>query len=183
MAPVYLLLLAQTESQREFIESAYVEYHRLMYYQAYLVTHSPEDAEDAVSDALVSLMKKAELLMSFEPIKLRAYCTLSAKHAAISLMRKRQARQKRSADFPEEDIGGDDEIDAELLEREGVGHIAALIDRLPRKAREVMLMKYFREMTDREIADELCLNETSVRSAICRARKALREMLSEDSAI
>ncbi|MDD2647757.1 MAG: sigma-70 family RNA polymerase sigma factor [Eubacteriales bacterium] len=183
MAPIYLLLLAQNESEREFIESAYVEYHRLMYYQAYLVTHSPEDAEDAVGNALVSLMKKCETLMHFEPIKLRAYFTLAAKHSAISLMRKRQVRQKRSTDFPAEDIGDSGEIDSELLEREGIERIAELIDRLPRKSREVMLMKYFREMTDREIAESLSLSEVSVRSALCRARKTLRDMLSRESAV
>ena len=48
---------------------------------------------------------------------------------------------------------------------------------LPPRERDIMLMKYFRELTEDEIAQEMGLRPVSVRVHLSRARKHLAHML------
>ncbi len=45
--------------------------------------------------------------------------------------------------------------------------------------KDIMLMKYFRELSDAEIAEEMGVKEVSVRVHLSRARKHLAQVLQE----
>ena len=86
-----VFLLAADEDDRAFMESAYTQYHRLMYAQAYRILNHSQAAEDAVSESLLALMKKIDLLRSLPCNKLRSYLVITVKHTAIT----QEARRRR----------------------------------------------------------------------------------------
>ena len=181
MLPLVLLTM-EPGDDRAFLEQAYLDYHRLMYAQALRVLRDAAAAEDAVSDALLSLTKKIPLLRTFDRNKLRAYCVITVKHAAISALRRRQREHPATEEDRLADTADEGRVEDRLLERAGVERIKAAIRRLPEQEMRIMVMRYFREMTDGEIAQETGLQPVSVRVHLSRARKRLREILAGEEA-
>jgi RNA polymerase sigma-70 factor (ECF subfamily) len=56
------ILLIQDDSDRAFMERLYLNYSKLMYAVAMKRLSNPQDAEDAVHEAILRLMKKISLL-------------------------------------------------------------------------------------------------------------------------
>ena len=176
-----VLLLIENEDDRAFMENVYLQYHRLMYAQALRILRQSQAAEDAVSDSLLKLMKKISLLRTFECNKLRAYVVITVRHTAISHLN-RLRRERLPGDVTLEEIAGGDRVDNRLLEEAGIEGVKEAIRALPPREKDLMLMKYFREMTEQEIADETGLKPVSVRVHLSRARKRLARLLKERGA-
>lgn len=177
MLPLVFFLI-ENEDDRAFLENIYTQYHRLMYAQALRILNQSEAAEDAVSDSLLALMKKISLLRTFECNKLRSYVVITVRHTAISHLNKRK-RETLPGDVAFEDLTGADRTDDRLLAQAGVDSIKNAIRSLPPREKDIMLMKYFREMTEEEIALEMGLKAVSVRVHLSRARKHLAQALLE----
>lgn len=175
LIPLIFLLIDDADDRR-FLESVYLDYHRLMYAQALQITRNAQAAEDAVSDSLVALSKKISVLRGLECNKMRSYVVITVRHAAISLLN-RAKRERVDGNVAIEDLAGQGHVDDRLLEQAGVERIRDAIRALPPREKELMLMRYFREMTDEEIAAETGLKPVSVRVHLSRARKNLARLL------
>ena len=180
MLPLVLLLI-ENEDDRQFLENVYLQYHRLMYAQALQILKQRPAAEDAVSDSLLALAKKISLLRTFECNKLRSYVVITVRHTSISRLNKGK-REQLPGDAAFDEIAGTDRVDDRLLSQAGIEGIKAAIRALPPREKDLMLMKYFREMTEQEIAGETGLKPVSVRVHLSRARKHLAQLLAERGA-
>lgn len=174
----FAFLLIENEDDRTFLENVYTRYHRLMYAQALQILKRSEAAEDAVSDSMLALTKKVDLLRTFECNKLRSYVVITVKHTAINQLN-RGKREKIDGGVTIEELAGGERTDSRLLSQAGVEDVKNAIRALPPREKDVMLMKYFREMTDEEIARETGLRAVSVRVHVSRARKHLAQLLAE----
>ena len=74
-------------------------------------------------------------------------------------------------------IAADNRADDAVLEAAGVARIKNAILALPPREKDMMLMRYFRDMSDEEIAAATGLKAVSVRVHLSRGRKRLAEML------
>lgn len=174
----FVFLLLDKEEDRLFLEGVYLDYHRLMYAQALRVTRNAEEAQDVVSDSLLALMKKMDLLRTLPCNKLRAYVVTTVRHTAINLFNRRK-RERVSGDVSVDDLAGKGAVEDALLSRAGVDAIRAAVSALPPREKEIMLMKYFRELSDDEIAAETGLRPVSVRVHLSRARTHLARLLAQ----
>ena len=145
-----IFLLIQDDSDRQFMEGLYTQYHRLMYAQALRVLRSREAAEDAVSESLIQLIKKIGLLRSLECNKLKAYVVITVKHTAITLLHRRN-REQPADEMVFQHVAADERADEAVLEAAGVERIKNAILALPPREKDMMLMRYFRDMSDEEI--------------------------------
>lgn len=170
--------MLDNEEDRHFLEGLYMEYRVLMYAQALKITRNSQEAEDAVSEAMLALMKKIALLRTLPCNKLKAYVVITVKHMALNRYRKMK-KESTMGDSAAEEMPGSAGTEEALLSRAGIEAIKAAICSLPEREKEIMLMKYFRELTDAEIAEETGLREVSVRVHLSRARKHLSGMLAE----
>jgi len=180
MLPLVLLTMEPGED-RAFLEEVYLQYHRLMYAQAFRVLNHSQAAEDAVSDGLLALAKKISLLRTLDCNKLRAYCVITVKHAAIGILRQNR-REHPGTEADVSEMPDTAETDGRLMEKAGVEHIKEMIRRLPEQEMRIMVMRYFREMTDEEIGEEMGIKAVSVRVHLSRARKRLMALLQEEEA-
>ena len=173
-----VFLLIENEDDRLFLENVYLQYHRLMYVQALQILKQSQAAEDAVSDSLLALIKKISLLRTFDCNKLRSYVVITVRHTALTHLN-RGKRELLPGDATLEEMAGTAKVDARLLSHAGVEGIKDAIRALSPREKDLMLMKYFREMTEQEIADEMRLKPVSVRTCLSRARKHLTQLLKE----
>lgn len=175
----FVLLWLESEEDRAFLERVYLQYHRLMYAQALQITHGAQAAEDAVSDSLMALMKKIDLLRALPCNKLRSYIVITVKHTALTSL-SRGKRERPDGGAALEELSGGRPVDERLLAQAGIQRIQNAIRALPARERDILMMKFFRELTEEEIAEETGLKAVSVRVHLSRARKHLAAALARE---
>lgn len=136
-------------------------------------------AEDLVQDAFVSLYRRwawvrdkraaADYLMA-AVVKGSKY-TLRQRYAARNTARR--VRSERTADAPSAEA-------AALLEVER-GEVLAVLGRLPLRQRQVVLLRYYAERSEQEIASILSISRGSVKRHASRALAALAHSLEASS--
>lgn len=169
------------EARRSFMERVYLSHRSLMYAAAYRVLRHHADAEDAVQAAFAALCKKTPLLQGMDGRTLRAYVAISAKNAALNLLRARRRRPEvpwGGEALADSLPGGDADDAAFAFIRQD--SLTAAVQRLPERDRALMEMKYIMGLTDGEIAHKLGVRRDSVRSLLSRLRKRLHDLLEED---
>lgn len=163
----------------EVIESLVKEHARLAYRIAYAVLRSHQDSEDAVQETFVRVLRYGGRLASVENPK--TWLARIAWRVAID-KRKRQRRRNeitierddmRMPEIASEEISAD-----RAMESAGASAmLEGLIAGLPAKLREPLILSTIEEMTPREVAAVLGINDAAVRSRVFRARQILREKL------
>jgi RNA polymerase sigma-70 factor (ECF subfamily) len=145
------------------------EYSTTLYRVAYSVTRNPADAEDVVQevrDYRVWLVRIAWNLV---------------------LDRKRRAKTRPETDDFEDlaRVLPADQQSAEnmVITAQRHSHILRLIDTLPEREREVLLLSAVKELSTVEIALVLKTTESTIRSRLYRARHALAELLEQEGSL
>ena len=168
---VYYLQMLDTPEEKIRFEQIYLKYRGLMYHVADGILHNRQDAEDAVHNAFLKIIKKFSKFQDAPAKDLARQIVAIARNEALSLLRK----QKDTA--PLEDWEGF----AETAEK--VSDYHALVDSfacLPQTYRAVMEMKLLLGYSDGEIAATLDLSKKAVSVRISRGRQLLREIVERE---
>jgi RNA polymerase sigma-70 factor (ECF subfamily) len=158
----------------EEFKRRYYPFHPKLYRIAYALLNHAEDAEDILQDAYCKLwIKRADLAAILQP---EAFCVTLVKNLCLDHLRSpgRRTDRDRNAlpDAPDETTPI-----SELESREQVGHIEAMIDRLPEKQRIVIRMRGCGDCSLEEIEQATGESAANVRTLLSRARKSLKMML------
>lgn len=142
---------------------------------AVLLVDDTSSAEDVVQDAFIALHRNAGNLR--DPDAALGYLRTSVVNLARSVLRRRQvARKHLKVAEPEATAPADHEV---LLRDE---HRTALraVKALPRHQREVLVLRYWSGLSEREIAQALGISQGSVKSAASRGMATLHTVLGQD---
>lgn len=141
---------------------------------AQAVTGRREDAEDAVQASLLKAMHAWPRVADQEPWRQQAYVRQIVVNTCRSGWRRWGSRVV-IGDPPElVQLPSTDAVDDRELVRQ------ALL-RLPTRQREVLLLRYFEDLSEAEIANRLGCAPGTVKSSAARALKALREIMPDSS--
>jgi RNA polymerase sigma-70 factor (ECF subfamily) len=155
------------------------EYSATLYRVAYSVTRNAADAEDVVQETFLRVLRHLNKLG-----EVRDYRVWLVRIAwNLVLDRKRRTKSRPQADDFEEvaRILPANDLSAERLAitTQRYEHILHLIDTLPTREREVLLLSAVKELSTVEIALVLKTTESTIRSRLYRARHALAAMLEQ----
>jgi RNA polymerase sigma-70 factor (sigma-E family) len=133
---------------------------------AYLLTHNRADAEDLVQAAL------AKTYLAWDRIEDRGavdgYVRRAMVNTQISWWRRRRVEEYPTDDIPEQAVA-DHAGDSELQDT-----LRRAIERLPRRMRAAVVLRYYEDMTEAEIASVLGVSQGTVKSTVSRAVAKLR---------
>ena len=152
--------------------------HRLdMVRLAVLLVDDRHTAEDVVQDAFAALHRRWPTLRSEQAAT--AYLRTSVINGARSALRKRRTVRSylRSVDEPQPAESADTPA---LLADEHRTVLAALAT-LPQRQREVIVLRYWGELSEAEIANTLGISIGTVKSSASRGRDALAAILGKQS--
>jgi RNA polymerase sigma-70 factor (sigma-E family) len=138
-------------------------------------------AEDVVHDAFCGLCRRWGHLA--DPRKAPAYLRSSVLNGCRSALR-RQARGGRAWTAGDESLDGaapGADADGPLLASEDRRAVLAALRRLPDRQREVLVLRYYLELSDAEIARTLGIGASTVRSTAHRGLAALERTLTGES--
>jgi RNA polymerase sigma-70 factor (ECF subfamily) len=151
---------------REFLHTGYP---RLVAGVA-LACGSRPAAEDAVQEALLRAWERSE--KGDEIRSLNAWVTTVSLNLARSGLRRVMAERRARTR-----LGGRNVVPAAMSgDRVDVERALAA---LPRRQREVVVLRYYLQMATREVAEALGVHEGTVKSTLSRARSALAGALGE----
>lgn len=154
------------------IDALYGTHWRYFVRLAVLLVDDVASAEDVVQDAFIALHRRAGALR--DPDAAVAYLRASVVNLSRSVLRRRQVVRKHlKVAEPDNAPPADDEV---LVRDE---HRAALVAvrALPRHQREVLVLRYWSGMSEREIAQALGISQGSVKSAASRGMATLHRVL------
>lgn len=154
------------------IPALYQAHWRYLVRLAVLLVDDVASAEDVVQDAFLALHRKVDGLR--DPDAALGYLRTSVVNLARSVIRRRQvARKHLKVAEPEATAGADHDV---LLRDEHRAALAA-VRALPRRQSEVLVLRYWAGLSEREIAQTLGISAGSVKSAASRGMATLQERL------
>lgn len=169
MLTLYLQMLETPEEKVRF-EEIYRKYRGAMFHVAEGILHNDQDAEDAVQNAFLRMIRKFSRFQRTPVKDLAPLVTVIARNEAISLRRKRK------------DAAPLEEWDSFAETAESVSDYHALVEiftRLPQTYRAALEMKLL-GYSDGEIASKLGLSKTAASTRISRGRQLLQSIVERE---
>ena len=153
------------------------QYATTLYRVAFSVLRNAADAEDAVQEAFLRVLRHRDTL---EEVRDQRVWLIRIVWNIV-LDRKRRAKTRPETDdiselarvLPATGLSADERAAAAQHHTQ----ILELVDRLPAKERQVLVLSAFEELNSVEIAEVLGITESSVRSRLFRARNLMADLL------
>jgi RNA polymerase sigma-70 factor (ECF subfamily) len=168
---------ARQHAEEQTLAALVSQYSGTLYRVAYSVLRNSADAEDAVQEAFMRVLRHRDTLS--EVRDQRVWLVRIVWN--IVLDRKRRAKTRPETDDVAElarvlPAGG---LNAEqrASAAQHHAHVLGCVEQLPAKEREVLMLSAFEELTSVEIASVLGITESSVRSRLFRARNLMAGLL------
>ena len=167
---VYLQVLSD-EQERANFEALYLRYRSLMLSVARRFLSQPQDAEDAVHQAFLSILKNFHKISSVDCPETRAFVVIIVERKALDILRSRQKT------VPLEEMAQG--VDIPLP---GDSSLADGLAKLPARYRQVLLLRFAYGYTTRELAKEFGMTQGAVQKLVWRAKEALEKIYEEGGA-
>jgi RNA polymerase sigma-70 factor (sigma-E family) len=155
---------AEAEAFAGFVRARYGSLLRF----AFLLTADRGHAEDLVQDGLARTYGAWGRLR--EPAAADAYTRTTLVRLAVRARRRRWRGETPTSALPDRAGGDGDDRDLDLAES-----VRAALATLPPDQRAVLVLRYYDDRTEREIADLLDCSPGTVKSRAARGLAALRE--------
>ena len=173
------LLRLIARAQPDALSELYDRYVRLVFSVAYHATSDSNLAEEITQDNFLRVWQRAESYHA-QTGKVAAWLASIARHRAIDLFRRRQARSEGHAsaleDMPDfelvdETLG----LEAGLEIEQSRQHVRQALSQLPAEQRQVLALAYFRGLTQEQIAQALQLPLGTVKTRIRLGMQKMRQ--------
>jgi RNA polymerase sigma-70 factor (ECF subfamily) len=156
------------------------QYAGTLYRVAFSVLRNPSDAEDAVQEAFLRVLRHRDALGEVRDQRVWLIRIVWN----IVLDRKRRAKTRPETDdvselarvLPSSGLSAEEIASA----AQHHAHVLACVEQLPIKEREVLMLSAFEELNSVEIASVLEITESSVRSRLFRARNLMAGLLKHE---
>lgn len=144
---------------------------------ATLMLGSTAEAEDAVQDAFASFLRTAATLRDTQAAT--GYLRTSVVNNVRAVVRRKEIARRNAPHVAVKADSHTPAADAGLMLSEDQREVVRALRQLPQRAQEVLVLRYWSELSEREIAETLGISTGSVKSTASRALDRLEEILEE----
>lgn len=136
---------------------------------------STEEAEDATQEVLVKLWHKNDNLNEYKSIE--AVAMTMTKNYCLDQLKSKRAGNMRIVhnNFTDKEAG----LQKQVEDKDTWQWVERIMNDLPEQQKLIVQMRDIEEMEFEEISAILGMNESAVRTALSRARKAIRETMTK----
>lgn len=156
----------------EGIAELYTAHYAQLVRLAVLLLRDQATAEDVVQDAYIALHRRWHRV---EVERAAGYLRRSVVNGSRSVLRHRAVRERYRPDRQPDHPGAEESV----LGRERRAAVLAALDELPRRQREVIALRYYLDLSEREIAEALDISTGAVKSHASRGAARLRTLLND----
>ena len=167
----FFLAALESDTDRQTFTSIYNQHHSEMENAAIKILKNQSDAEDAVQNAFMQVIRHFEKIFQIPCDEVSFWLISIVKNEAYMILRK----QKRIVPLEDWDNFANQSVD--VLDYIG---LADLFTKLPDTYRQVLEMRFLLGYSNKEIAAHLGMTESAVGTRINRGRRLLREILDKE---
>lgn len=159
--------------EQKLLTLVYEKYHRELYLYIYSLSRNHHIAEDLTQETFL----KALLSLPEEHGNIRAWLYMVARNLFFNYKEK----ASRNVSLEEEMKRSDEEKDllANMIENERKLQLYQALKKLDMKKREILLLQYFGDLSQKEIAAVLHITPENVRVLAYRAKKELKKYMEQ----
>lgn len=168
---IYLLAFIDDEGEREKFTLIFNQYHIQMEKVAHRILPERKDAEDAVQNAFIQVIRHFEKVSEISCEELPFWLISITKNEALMI------RRKNKNTVPLEDWNAFVSTSNSDMD---YNELVGLFMRMPETYRAVLEMKLLLNYTDREVAQHLGITETAVSTRASRGRQLLQELIRKE---
>jgi RNA polymerase sigma-70 factor (sigma-E family) len=166
--------LAAAEAAEAAVTALYQAHALGLIRLAHIMLGDRASAEDVVQEAFCGLYRRWNQLA--DPGSAVPYLRSSVLNGSRSVLRRRTARRPRPSHEPP--IAS---AETAMLTGEERREVMRAVRRLPERQREALVLRFYLDLSEAEIAATMGISQSSVRSATHRALASLGRMLQEQS--
>lgn|SRR5690606_1609511 len=138
-----------------------------------LVSH--EEAEDATQEILLKLWNNKGQIEEYKNVE--AFSMTMTKNFCLDRLKSKQAQNLKIVHSNYQDHTTSLQKQVEL--NDSVAWVSKIIEQLPEQQKIILQLRDIEQYEFEEIATMLSMNETAIRVALSRARKTIREQLTQ----
>jgi RNA polymerase sigma-70 factor (ECF subfamily) len=168
--------MATLQENQEKLQQLYQQYEQPMYRIAYAILHNTEQAEDAVSDSFLKVIRHIDKIAEVESPKTKQFMIQIVRNTAINQYRKNAKEAKRLVGIAEDVLqipSETNEVEQFLSDIEQKETAEQFLEGLSETDREILRLRCEVELPFREIAQQLSMKECTVRKRFERAKKTI----------
>ena len=167
----FFLSVLESEADRQRFIEIYDQYHTLIERTTMRLLKNQQDAEDAVQNTFVQVIRHFEKVFEIDCKNLPFWIISIAKNESLMILRKKN-RISLLEDW--ESISKEAESVMEYNE------LVRLFSKLPDTYRATLEMHFLLDYSGKEIAQKLDISESAVNTRISRGRALLREIIEKE---
>lgn len=168
---IFLLAALENEEDRRKFTVIYEQHHTRLENVAMSILKNQTDAEDAVQNAFMQIIRHFEKISEISCKDLPFWLISIVKNEALIILRK-----KRKVVFLEDWNG----IESSVPDIAEYAELVELFTRLPDTYRAVLEMKYLMGYSYKEISSRLGISEAAVNTRASRGRALLRKFMEKE---
>ncbi len=176
MLGLYLAML-DTQDEKSRFEDLYNQYKSTLITVAYQILNDKSLAEDAVQEAFLALARNMKNISGRNCIQIRNYLIIIVRNASYRIYNKR--KEELCVDEIEENIPDLQNIEINTEDKAAQQKLMALIKTLDEKYADILILKYFYDLPDKEIARTLGISLENAKIRLHRGKIMLKNKLSD----
>ena len=165
----FLLAALESDEDHALFTEIYEQNHDRMEQTALRILKDPHDAEDAVQNAFLQVIRNFDALLEIPCKKRIFWCISIVTNEALAILRKKKKTILIIEELEENPAAG-------VEEAMSYKEVVRLFAQLPETYRSVLEMKMILGYSGKEIAKSMGLTENAVNVRITRGRAMLREI-------
>lgn len=175
---VIVFLGVLSDSEKELVNRLFKESNVKLYNISFKILRSHSDAEEAVSQAFIKIIDHIEKIVRLPGPKITPYCVVIVKNESTNILRKRM--KSIPMESFEESYGGVyseiEDVWAQSIDR---AQLILAMDRLSEEEKYLVHLRYANDMSFKEIAVLLDINEETAKKRGYRILKKLHAFYEE----
>ena len=173
-----LILAFATEADKDKFSFIYEKYKRLLLKKSYEILGDTALAEDAVSEAFLRVYRNLHKINDPNSPMTASFLVVIAKNVSLTMLKKNT--RTLIDDIDEGEYKDSFSLETSVVNKENIRAVKRLIEKLPDSLKEPFLLAYGNDLSHKDIAVFLNINENAVAVRIHRAKKKIAEMLREE---
>ncbi len=179
MLMIYWNLIDSQEEQDKF-EQLYLHYRDLMIFVSKKILRDKFLAEDAVHNAFLRIIKSLDKIDDISSNKTKSFMVTVVENTSKDLYNSRKQNQGISFADVEHEIVSNCNLVEDIIQQMSVDSVVKKIDLLSHPYKEVLMLKFYHGLSDKEIAKVLEISPGNARKRIERGRLKIDELCRGD---
>ena len=176
---LYILSMVETDEERSIVTELFLTHGKLMKSTAKAILQNDALADEAVGDAFVKLITYLQKIKieEIDSHKTRNLMVIISRNAAYNILQDENKQKCVNIDDVSESKLVPTRYNDNIEDLLSVSALKSAIEQMPERYRDLLLLKVYHGLSEKEIALQLNISYNAVRKRLQRARVVLYELL------